>query len=164
MNWQRLVLLFAILATFVRLYADEVSPGNQSRVQLGVSLALLLPNGLPDFDASMPAFGSTIGLRCGPGSIIVQGLYGSKEGITLYLLESGYQLPLSTPFFDSYVQAGLHHLRYSFASRENAYSGANFGFGFFLFTSKSFVLRLGAQLYFQARSIASICGGFSFHL
>lgn len=158
-----------VISLFVSLFVlHECSADNEilqkKRYELGLSVALLLPNHLPDFDTSLPTYGPLAAIFVGQDSIQIQALYGAKDGLSIYTVEAGYRLTASTPYFSGFALLGVHYLHYSFAQADHDYYGGNLGMGFSLSPTKSFDVRLELKSYFQERTVISSGGGFSFYL
>ena len=136
----------------------------ENRFAIGLSLASILPNRLPDFQTSLIAYGPTLGIPVGRDKIQVQAMYGATTGLSMSLAEMNYRFDIPTPFFTSFLLAGGHYLHYSFSGRGHDVWGMNLGLGFTLNMSRNFGLALSMKGYLQDRVMISFGGGFNFLL
>ncbi len=158
--------LFLTLCT-ARVARAAVSCGDTpvpNDFQIGLSLQILLPNNLPDFSLSVPAYGIVASVPLGRDSIQVLAQYGSGEKFYLYSGEVNYALVLPTPFFTPFLLAGIHWMHYALSGVGHDNFGGNAGIGLLFPLSSDFQITLGLKSYLESRAIIAFGGGFSFFL
>ena len=165
--------LFLTLCLWCRLPAlgaetvPPLCPSNTiagNRFGLGLSLSILLPNRLPEFESNLLAYGPVIGIPIGKDALQIQGLYGYSTGLSLTLAELNYRFNIPTPFFSGFLLGGAHFLHYAFTGHNHDFFGGNGGLGFLLNMSRSFSMTLMMKVYLQDRAMLSFGGGFNFLL
>lgn len=156
-----LILILAILFA-LPLLAEQAKSSSSRSVEIGLSVQLLHPDSLPEFDQKLTAFGPLVGIPIGGDVIQVQALYGSQDNASLYLIETDYRLRFHTPYFSGFALAGGHFLKHSQANYEAF--GMNLGMGVSYLAVERVEIHLELKIYFQDRKLVTLGGGISYLL
>ena len=143
---------------------QEPHPERAGKFELGILYQTVIPSGLVGFDKTIPAYGPVVGFPLWGHTFQVAGLYGSQAGLNVYLLETSMRFGISMPYFNGFVLAGAHYLRYSQDVTVQGAAGANAGLGLALALGSGFEVHLGLRAYIQRRTMIAMGGGFSFLL
>jgi hypothetical protein len=166
-------LLAVCLAASLDLAAEEktcpVTSDSQSQYSLGLILQGLFPAHLPDHPVPLPVYGPRFEMPLLGNLAYAQVVYGAGDpygngGTSIILSEIGYQLPINTPFFLAFADAGIHYLHYAVLGKNHEMPGGHFGIGLTVPLGKGFKLGLGLKTYLQFEPIVALGGNFAFAL
>jgi hypothetical protein len=141
----------------------------ESKYTLGLVLQAMFPSHLPDSPVQLPMYGPRFEMPMLGNIAYAQVTYGAGDptgngGTSIILSEVGYQLPIDTPFFLAFAEAGVHYLHYAVVGKNHEMPGGHFGLGLTLPMGKGFQLGFGIKSYLQFEPIFSFGGSFSFAL
>lgn len=136
----------------------------ENRYELGLSMQVLIPNLLPDFEEPLVSLGPRGSIPIGKDAIEMGFLYGTDRSDTLYLLEAGYRYNITFPFIGGYAYAGAHYLKYLFRQEKHDQGGPVLGFMLNFPMSKGFTMGIGMKTYFPSKILFSVGGNLSFLL
>lgn len=136
----------------------------ENRYELGLSMQVLVPNLLPEFEAPVVGLGPRGSIPMGDHAIEMGFLYATDKSDTLYLLEGGFRYNIVLPFLAGYAYAGVHYLKYLFKQRLHDNGGPVVGFMLNFPMSRGFTMGIGMRTYFPSKILLSFGGNLSFLL
>lgn len=123
-----------------------------------MAIQIQMPNHLPDYETSLPAYGAVVGLPVGPGEIILQSAYGTDSGVSLSLTELGYRWNIPTPFFYFYLYGGAHYLFYAPDQGSHQFVGMQFGPGILFSFGDRMDIQIGLKGFFESQFMLAYTG------
>jgi len=135
-------------------------PRRESRLEVGLAVENLVPSKLPNFEASLPAYGIVAGIPLGENAIELEVLYGSSPGASAKLFEAAYRLNLTTPHLNGFALAGAHLLSYTTPGPDQNFVGGFLGLGATISMAERFAIDALLKMYFQTRPMLAVGGSF----
>lgn len=136
----------------------------ENRYELGLSMQVLVPNLMPEFEEPLVSLGPRGSIPLGNHAIELGFLYGTDKSDTLYLVEGGFRYNVVLPFLAGYAYAGIHYLKYLIKQRLHDTGGPVVGIMFNFPMSKGFTMGIGMRAYYPSKIMMGFGGNLSFLL
>jgi hypothetical protein len=136
-----------------------------SRFSTGLFVSYLLPNRYPAFESPAYNYGIKLSARIWKPVIQAQIGYTGQPGLMLLLGELNIKVPFETPYFSTFILAGLYGLYY-YSDTNNNYSNQQWGiiggFGLSLELSKNFEFEGTLKNYFQQKNLVGFSASIAY--
>ena len=134
------------------------------KLGFGLSMEVLVPNDLTDFQRTVPAMGPIATIPLGKDDIEIHIAYGSAQKISLFLSEVGYRYNVITPFIHPYFVGGIGYLHYGYAHNDHNFLTPLTGLGFWFSMTRNFQMNLAMKIYIPEKTILNFGGTFVYLL